>query len=77
MHLRDAGAAQGAGVEMGERRGKRHAQPALHYPPHLVHGHGRRLRAQLLQLLAVGAGKHVWAHGHNLPKLNKGRPKVL
>ena len=77
MDLSDGGGAQGLLLKHREQLLQRHAAFGLHHLLYLEKGHGADLRAQQRQLLTIGGGQHIPAHGQNLPQLDKGRTQIL
>ena len=77
MRLRDGRRADGLLVEIRIHFLDGLAERALHYPAHLVKGHGRHGRAQLRQRVTIGLRNHVRTHRHDLAELDIGGAEIL
>ena len=77
VHLSHGRGSQGLLLKGGEQLFQGQAELCLHRLPHLGKGHGLYIHPQGRQLLAIGRGQHIHAHGHDLPQLYKGGAQVL
>ena len=77
MRLRDGRTAQRLLVKRREHFLHRAAVGGFHHALHLLKGHGRHVRAQLFQRLAVVPRQNIRPHGKDLPQLDERRAKIL
>ena len=77
VRLRNGRTAQRLLVKRREHFLHRAAVGGFHHALHLLKGHGRHVRAQLFQRLAVVPRQNIRPHGEDLPQLDERRAKIL